>query len=75
MSPSTFLGLPVSVVWSTSMIAKWVFGNCFAAAAIAFAWSKPTEITSAAPLRAAVARFGMYAAADGDWYTAPWMPS
>jgi len=40
ISPSTFFGFPASVVWSTSMIAKWVFGNCFATFATALAWSK-----------------------------------
>ncbi|HET8894384.1 MAG TPA: hypothetical protein VFM96_09845 [Gaiellaceae bacterium] len=65
--PSTFFGFPVSVAWSTSMIAKCVFGNDFAAVAIALAWSKPTEMTSAAPFCAARARFGMY-----DWLEAAW---
>jgi hypothetical protein len=40
--PSTFFGFPVSDDWSTSMIAKCVFGNCFATFATATAWSKPT---------------------------------
>ena len=57
--PSTFFGLPARLAWSTSMIAKWVFGNFFAAAAIAFAWSKPTEMTRTAWFWAARARFGM----------------
>ena len=48
------------------MIAKWVFGNSFATWATAAAWSKPTATTRSACLRAAVARFGMYACAEGD---------
>jgi hypothetical protein len=67
MSPSTFFGLPVRSRWSTSMIANFVFGNCFATFAIAAAWSKPTEMTRSAFFRAAVARFGMYCAPDDDW--------
>ncbi len=42
------------------MIAKCVFGNCFATFATAAAWSKPTATTRSAFLRAAVERFGMY---------------
>ena len=49
------------------MIANFVSGNCFATFAIAFAWSKPTEMTRSACLRAAVERFGMYAWAEADW--------
>jgi hypothetical protein len=67
MSPSTFCGLPARSRWSTSMIANFVSGNCFATFEIAVAWSKPTEMTRSALRRAAVERFGIYACDEADW--------